>query len=121
MPIMSVRKREVGAPGLPTTRCPAGARMALTLVGAIVLVSAGYGLIAWQKATPSLAYTFEQKSSFLELLSEPASQAEAKPVQFTNPFDVKEVFEFSPGTTQDAAREAVAEILMKRAMARKGS
>jgi hypothetical protein len=121
MPIVSVRTREAGTPGLPTTRRPAGARIALTLVGAIVLVSAGYGLIAWQKATPSLAYTFEQKSSWGELLSESASQAEAKPVQFTNPFDGKEVFEFSPGTTQDAAREAVAEILLKRAMARQGS
>lgn len=121
MPIVSARTREVGAAGLPTTRRPVGARMALTLAGAIVLVSAGYGLIAWQKATPSLAYTFEKKSSWRELLSESASQAEAKPVQFTNPFDGQEVFEFSPGTTQDAAREAVAEILMKRAMARQGS
>jgi hypothetical protein len=121
MPIASARTREVGAPRLPTTRYPAGARMALTLVGAIVLVSAGYGLVAWQKATPSLAYTFEQKSPFLEFLSESASQAEAQPVQFTNPFDGKEVFEFSPGTTQDAAREAVAQILMERAMARQGS
>ena len=121
MSIVNVRSREVGAPGLPTTRYPASARMALTLVGALVLVSAGYGLIAWQKATPSLASTFEQKSSLRELLSESGSQAEARPVQFTNPFDAKEVFEFSPGTTQDAAREAVAEILVKRAMARQGS
>lgn len=92
-----------------THRQPAVARIALSLVGAVVLVSAGYGLITWYKATPSLAYTFEHKT-----------QAEAEPVRFTNPFDAKEVFEFSPGTTQDAAREAVAEILMKRAMARQG-
>lgn len=118
MPTVSVHTREVSAPKLPTSRYPAGARIALSLVGAFVLVSAGYGLIAWYKATPSLADTFEQKTSLRELLSEAASQAEAEPVRLTNPFDAKEVFEFSPGTTQDAARDAVAEILMKRAMAR---
>ena len=105
----------------PASRHLTGRRMALSLVGAFVLVSAGYGLIAWHKATPSLANIFEQKSSLHELLSTAASQAEAEPVRLTNPFDAKEVFEFSPGTTQEAAREAVAEILMKRAMARQGS
>jgi hypothetical protein len=101
----------------PASRYLAGPRMALSVVGAFVLVSAGYGLIAWHKATPSLANIFEEKTSLHELLS----KAEAEPVRVTNPFDAKEVFEFSPGTTQDAAREAVAEILMKRAMARQGS
>lgn len=118
MPTVSVR--EANAAKLPTNRHPAVARIALSLVGAVVLVSAGYGLITWYKATPSLAYTFEQKTSLRELLSEAASQAEAEPVRFANPFDAKEVFEFSPGTTQDTARDAVAEILMKRAMARQG-
>jgi hypothetical protein len=117
MPTVSVHTRKASAPKLPTRRYPAGARVALSLVGSLVLVSAGYGLIAWYKATPSLADTFEQKTSLRELLSE-ASPAETEPVRLTNPFDAKEVFEFSPGTSQDAAREAVAEILMKRAMAR---
>jgi hypothetical protein len=108
------------AQSMPTRRYPAGTRIALSLVGAFVLMSAGYGLIAWYKATPSLADTFEQKTSLRELLSEAASPAEAEPVRLTNPFDAKEVFEFSPGTTQDAAREAVAEILMQRAMSRQG-
>jgi hypothetical protein len=120
MPTASVRTREASAPKVPTSRYPAGARIALSLVGAFVLVSAGYGLMAWRKATPSLADTFEQKTSMHELLSGAASQAEAEPVRLTNPFDAKEVFEFSPGTTPDAAREAVAEILLKRAIARQG-
>ena len=119
IPTVRVRTREASAPKLPTSRYPAGARIALSLVGALILVSAGYGLIAWYKATPSLADTFEQKTSLRELLSE-ASPAETEPVRLTNPFDAKEVFEFSPGTTQDAAREAVADILMKRAMSRQG-
>lgn len=97
-----------------------GARVALLLVGVLVLVSAGYGLNAWYKATPSLADTFEQKTTLHELLSKTGSPAEGEPVRLTNPFDAKEVFEFSPGTTQDAAREAVAEILLKRAIARQG-
>ena len=116
-PTVSVRTREARVPKLPTNL--AGARIALSLVGAFVLVSAGYGLMAWYEATPSLADTFEQKTSLRELLSE-ASPAETEPVRLTNPFDAKEVFEFSPGTSQDAAREAVAEILMKRAMSRQG-
>jgi hypothetical protein len=121
VPTVSVRTCETSAARRPTRRNLAGARIALSLVGALVLVSAGYGLIAWHKTTPSLAYTFEQKTSSHELLSEAASQAEPEPVRLTNPFDAEEIFEFSPGTTQDAAREEVAEILMKRAIARQGS
>jgi hypothetical protein len=120
MPTVSVRAREVRAAKLPANRYLAGAHVALSLVGAFVLVSAGYGLIAWYQATPSLADTFEQKTSLRELLSEATPPAEAEPVRLTNPFDAEEVFEFSPGTTQDAAREAVADILMKRAMSRQG-
>lgn len=121
IPTVSVRAREASAAKVPTHRHPAVARIALSLVGAVVLVSAGYGLLTWHKATPSLANVFEQKTSLQELLSKAASPAEAEPVRLTNPFDAQEVFEFSPGTTQDAAREAVAEILMKRAIARQGS
>ena len=117
MATVSVRTREMSAAKPPTRRNLAGAHIALSLIGTLVLVSAGYGVFAWHKATPSLAYTFEQKTSSHELLS----QAEPEPVRLTNPFDAEEVFEFSPGTSQDAAREAVAEILMKRAIARQGS
>lgn len=117
----TVRPREMSAARQTTRRNLAGARIAFSLAGALVAVSAGYGLIAWHRATPSLAYTFEQKTSLHELLSEAASQAEPEPVRLTNPFDAEEVFEFSAGTTEDAAREAVAEILMKRAIARQGS
>jgi hypothetical protein len=121
MPTVSVRTREMSAAKRPTRRNLVGAPIALSLVGVLVLVSAGYGLVAWHKATPSLAYTFEQKTTSHQLLSDSASQAEPEPVRLTNPFDAEEVFEFSPDTTPDAAREAVAEILMKRAIARQGS
>ena len=48
--------------------------------------------------------------------SAPASAG--KPVRFANPFDPKEVFEFPAGTSEAEARDAVAEVLMERAMKR---
>jgi hypothetical protein len=47
--------------------------------------------------------------------SSPTLASEQVPVRFANPFDHTEVFEFSPGTSETAAREAVVEVLMKRA------
>jgi hypothetical protein len=44
---------------------------------------------------------------------------ESKPVQFKNPFDAKEVFEFPPGTSKAEARDAVAELLLQRALDRR--
>jgi len=46
------------------------------------------------------------------------SKSEGKPVLFANPFDANEVFEFPAGTSEAEARDAVAEILMERAMER---
>jgi hypothetical protein len=39
-------------------------------------------------------------------------------VRFVNPFDATEVFEFPPGTTEAAAHDAVASLLIKRAQER---
>lgn len=47
-----------------------------------------------------------------------APTAEGKPVLFANPFDANEVFEFPAGTSEAEARDAVAEVLMDRAMKR---
>jgi hypothetical protein len=44
---------------------------------------------------------------------------ESVPVRFVNPFDRGEVFEFPPGTTQDEARDSVAELLRARATERR--
>jgi hypothetical protein len=43
---------------------------------------------------------------------------EIKPVRFANPFDRGEVFEFPPGTSEAEARDAVADLLLKRARER---
>jgi hypothetical protein len=45
-------------------------------------------------------------------------KTESKPVLFANPFDAREVFEFPAGTSEAEARDAVAAILMERAMER---
>lgn len=47
-----------------------------------------------------------------------AASPEDSPTRFTNPFDASETFEFPPGTSEDAARESVAEILFERARER---
>jgi hypothetical protein len=41
------------------------------------------------------------------------------PVRVQNPFDGKEVFEFPAGTTKAEARQAVADLLMQRALERR--
>jgi hypothetical protein len=43
---------------------------------------------------------------------------EDSPTRFANPFDASEIFEFPPGTTEDDARESVAQILFERARER---
>ncbi len=48
-----------------------------------------------------------------------STPADATPVRFVNPFDRKEVFEFSPGTSEADARQAVAELLSERARERR--
>jgi hypothetical protein len=48
-----------------------------------------------------------------------AADDEALPVRVKNPFDAGEVFEFPPGTSEIAARDAVADLLLKRAMERR--
>ena len=42
-----------------------------------------------------------------------------EPVRFQNPFDKREVFEFPHGTSQQEAHDAVANLLLQRAMERR--
>jgi hypothetical protein len=48
----------------------------------------------------------------------PVAQPTPEPVRVRNPFDRQEVFEFPAGTTPEAARDAVAEMLLARARER---
>ena len=53
--------------------------------------------------------------------SPPLPATETAPVQFRNPFDRAEVFEFPAGTSETEARDAVAQLLIQRARDRQSS
>lgn len=88
----------------------------LSLIAAVGVVGATYALMSPERANQSTADT----SQPLAQAAWPAPQqfAASEPVRFANPFDADEVFEFPPGTTEAQARDAVAEALLQRAVAR---
>lgn len=54
----------------------------------------------------------------------PSVQAQAvyeEPVRVQNPFDKREVFEFPAGTSEQEARDAMADMLLKRAVERQAA
>ena len=98
----------------------------LSLSVAALLGLAAVAIAVWpgeqpQKAPPP--YEVPALSVSAPLLVAPTqatlSAVQNLPTRFTNPFDTSEVFEFPPGTTQDAARESVAETLIERARERR--
>jgi hypothetical protein len=105
-----------GSPTLPQAPAPNKpvSRRYSSLAIAIVAVGALYVAVS-PSDTPSQSQNIQQPQSQL-----PASapKAESKSVLFANPFDANEVFEFPAGTSEVEARDAVAEILMARAMER---
>jgi hypothetical protein len=70
-----------------------------------------------QIAAQSVAPAISTKAPVPETPTRTAPSA--APLQFANPFDASEVFEFPPGTSVDAARESVAEVLLERARERR--
>lgn len=88
----------------------------LSLIAAIGVVGATYVVTSSDGASQSTANT-PQRIARAEWAA-PQQSAESKPVRFANPFDADEVFEFPPGTTEIQARDAVADVLLKRAMSR---
>jgi hypothetical protein len=50
--------------------------------------------------------------------TESTTESDQPPLRFKNPFDSSEVFEFPAGTSNAEARDAVAELLLKRATER---
>ncbi len=88
----------------------------LAMIVALGLIGATYALTRPEGAKQSTADT----SSQITQSQTPAPQqfAQGEPVRFANPFDTDEVFEFPPGTTEAQARDAVADVLLKRAMSR---
>jgi hypothetical protein len=93
--------------------------LSLALTVAAVGVAVTYGISSSGGASQPVASTSQQ----IAQMDEPAPQslADSQPVRFVNPFDAGEVFEFPAGTTQTQARDAVAEVLMERALSRQKS
>ena len=87
-----------------------------------------YGLIAMTVGSVGALYVVgapsdveRQSRNIQPSQSQPpalVAKSEHKAVLFKNPFDANEVFEFPAGTSEAEARDAVAEILMERAMER---
>lgn len=88
----------------------------LSLIAAVGVVGATYVVTSSDGATPSVA-NISQPMAQSEWAA-PQQFAESEPVRFANPFDAEEVFEFPPGTTETQARDAVADVLLKRALSR---
>lgn len=101
----------------PPTSASRPFRLSLSLAVAVGVVGVTYLLTTSERTSSSPANTSQQVAAHVE---QPAQTqlAKSEPVRFTNPFDTKEVFEFPPGTTESQAREAVAELLMERALSR---
>ena len=90
-----------------------------TLVGAMALsvVSSGATYLAVKGGEPTRVDDPPLAAVPMAPEPEPAPHREAL-VQFVNPFDTTEIFQFPAGTPERNAREAVAELLLKRAQER---
>jgi hypothetical protein len=84
---------------------------------AISGISSGVTYLAVKHAEPTLAYEAPPSASPAAPDPQPAQTVEAL-VHFANPFDKTEIFQFPAGTSEKSAREAVAELLVKRARER---
>jgi len=88
--------------------------VAVQIVGA-TLLSGGIVYLATSPSQLVRAGTEALAQSVTPQVAPAAPPPAQNPVQYRNPFDPAEVFEFPPGTTEISARQAVAEALMQRA------
>lgn len=95
----------------------------VSLCVAIALGLAAVTIALWpsprraEAATQTEMPTLSTKDRLPSSASQTALPADS-PTRFTNPFDASETFEFPAGTTEDDARQSVAEILFERARER---
>ena len=93
--------------------------VALACAGAVSLaaIAAGYRVSASSnQAALAEAAAIAQLEAITPSVG--AMELRAEPVLVRNPFDKHEVFEFPAGTTEQEAHDAVAEMLLKRAVER---
>jgi hypothetical protein len=88
----------------------------LAVVGAALAAAALHDSYA-PSAAPAAAAVAPPSPPPVQAASEPAPE-EPKYVEVVNPFDATEVFRFPPGTSKAEARDQMAELLLKRAIAR---
>jgi hypothetical protein len=122
-----------GRTRLSTSRLPPGPRepgrasdVWVSLSVAAVLALSAVAIALWPAGQHAGIAPQAEAASLTVTDSLPDSPAQAGPpeaqnlpTRFANPFDASEVFEFPPGTTEDEARAAVADILLKRARERR--
>ena len=123
LPVATARKT------LPTVAMTAYRRSTWpAVVFSIVATSALSGAIAYFATTPAPTLPVSGnpvsgnpvvRSAATESPSPPP--AETARVQFANPFDANEVFEFPSNTSETEARQAVAQVLLQRAQERQNA
>jgi hypothetical protein len=94
----------------------------ITLLVSIALVTASVGTLGYfaRASVPAPETNTRTRFNIQTPTAAPESPpSESSPVGFANPFDKTEVFEFPAGTGKEAAQDAVAEILLKRAEERR--
>jgi hypothetical protein len=69
---------------------------------------------------PAPAALVQLPTSPVSQVSQVSQVRQGRRVRVTNPFDPQEVFEFPAGTTQVEARQKVSELLLQRAVDRRG-
>src|SRR5690349_15329915 len=104
----------------PTSRVLWRWPAALACAGAVSLaaIAAGYRVNTSNEMSARAALIAQ-----LEAVT-PSVQAQAvyeEPVRVQNPFDKREVFEFPAGTSEQEARDAMADMLLKRAVERQAA
>jgi hypothetical protein len=115
--IVSIESSKPAPPQKSAAPTPRRAMSFVRIAAAIVVgvLAASYFVVRFNhSAGDSIAKERAPQSQ----LPASTSRSEGKPVLFANPFDANEVFEFPAGTSEAEARDAVAEILMERAMER---
>jgi hypothetical protein len=84
----------------------------------VVATAAAYGGKVFAPPGPTVEPPPLVLSELEETPEVPVAQPAPEPVRVRNPFDKGEIFEFPAGTSADAARDAVAEMLLARARER---
>ncbi len=107
---------------LPTT-VPADRRgawsAAILCIVATSVLSGGIAYLATMPSKPLHVIENAVVRSASAAQPQLAPSVDTERVKFTNPFDATEIFEFPSNTSETEARQAVAQLLMSRAMERR--